>query len=333
MSGILDSKSRIIDTVITDEGRRQLAAGRMNVRFISFSDAAVFYRADAVSGSQDASRRLYLEACSLPQDQVTFRSDGSGDLLPFANSDGVQVTGGRIITYSFTAASGSTISGSSQRISILTGEELATSASVLLESSLDNFRKLRTISSVDPLFDDGFAVGPDDVTFVVTDDRPIPDASLRAVDVTALHSIFNDPRFSSMPNFRYLPPTNRVPGGVDRSDASQLAPYLLGAYRPWATSAHGPLTYEQLNDELRVYEQLGCMRTVNFEPTSSDNRLSGQAFERSFDRLKKLDVVDFGVHRTGSPTSPLAHVFFVGKVVVDDNGVDTFLHLFTMVFE
>ena len=39
MSGILDSKSRIIDAIITSEGRRQLAERTFKVAYVTFTDA------------------------------------------------------------------------------------------------------------------------------------------------------------------------------------------------------------------------------------------------------------------------------------------------------
>jgi hypothetical protein len=78
---------------------------------------------------------------------------------------------------------------------------------------------------------------------------------------------------------------------------------------------------------------LGYSTTIRFDPTSTDNNLVGQFFEISNDKLKKLDIVDYGRLMTGDPSSPVAHVFFVGKTIVDEKGTDTFLHLFTLVFE
>ena len=73
MSGILDNKKRIMDVVLTKEGRRQMANGDIRIHFASFTDKHTFYEADAVSGSSDASDRLFFEASSLPFDQITLK--------------------------------------------------------------------------------------------------------------------------------------------------------------------------------------------------------------------------------------------------------------------
>ena len=38
MAGLLDPKSRILDSIITEEGRRQIINGGMKIRFATFSD-------------------------------------------------------------------------------------------------------------------------------------------------------------------------------------------------------------------------------------------------------------------------------------------------------
>lgn len=335
MSGILDSKSRVIDTVITIEGRRQLAEGGIDIKYVSFSDGATFYKADLEHGSEDATKRIYLEACQLPQDDISFLADDGGNLQTFRNSDGVQIAGGRILEYSFQALTSSVLTGSTQTVKPLQGDSFAAQAETLLVSATDNFRKMYLIASKDKVFeDDNFGLGPDKITFTITNDRPIANPNQRTAHIGATDSIFADPRFSHKPNFKYLPPVNKVKDtSIDRSDPRATRQYYLGSYQPWGRTHVEGLSYEQTMHELGYYSDLGYMQTINFDPTSRENTLVGQFFERSYNTLRKLDVIDYGIHSTGNPNAPVAHVFFVGKVEVDDKGTDTFIHLFTLVFE
>ena len=51
------------------------------------------------------------------------------------------------------------------------------------------------------------------------------------------------------------------------------------------------------------------------------------------DVLKKLDVIDFGeFHDQSDELRPKKHVFFAGKVFVDDYKIPTFVKIFTLVF-
>lgn len=334
MSGILDNKERIIDAFVTLEGRRQIAAGDLRIEHVSFTDAGTYYRGDVVSGSADATNRIFFECCNLPQDQITFEADDSGNLQPFGNGTEATLRDGRIITYSFNATTGSQIAGSNESLTFLTGSAFASLASELLPESLGNFRKLRVISTKDILFeDDGFGVGNNSVEFVLTDTRPIKDPSLHVAELDQSESLFNDPRMMRVRNFDYLPPINRMDDAtVDKSDYTATRRYRLGNYKPWGRTQKNKLQFRHVKYELDYYERLGFMKAFRFDPTSRDNKLVGQFFEQGRNRLRKLDVIDYGTLRTGNPDEPLAHVFFVGRLLVDANDTHTFVHLFTLVF-
>ena len=341
MSGILDNKSRVIDTIITTEGRRQLALGGIDIKYVSFTDNATFYKADLASGSQDATQRIYFESCQLPQDEITFQADDEGNVQTFSNTDGVQLAGGRILDYSFAAVSSSfigdadTTPGAAQSVVPVQGARFADMSEKILASAANNFANMRIIATHDRIFeDDGFGLGPNAVTFSITDTRPIPNQSQQSTHISALDSIFADPRFSDKPNFKYLPPVNKISDtSLDRGDPRVMRPFNIGYYTPWGRTHVDGLSYKQIMHELKYYQSLGYMQQINIDPTSSDNNLVGQFFEKSYNTLRKLDVIDFGNFQTGNASSPVAHIFFVGKLEVDEKGTDTFLHIFTLVFE
>lgn len=334
MSGILDNKKRVLDVLLTAEGRRQLASGDMRIKYVSFSDAGTYYKADVVSGSADASVRLYLEASNLPQDQITFEANDDGRLQPFPNSNNITIKDGALFDYVFNYTTGSVITGSSQTSTFLTGSGFENAANDLLGSSIDNFNKLQLLGSKDTIFDDdSFAAGPKNVSFPLLYNKPIPDPTLIVANADSKESLFNDIRLSRVKNFKYLPPINKVKENdqLDLSDQTQTSKYQLGNYMPWGSTLE--LSYSQLADELKYFEELGYCKTITFDPTSKNNRLVGQFFEQNHADLKKLDVIDFGQHRTEDPINPLAHVFFVGKLSINDKNAHTFFHMFTLVFQ
>jgi len=334
MSGILDSKSRVLDTIITTEGKRQLVLGGIDIKYVTYTDAATFYKADVVSGSQDATRRIYLESCQLPQDDITFLADEHGNVSPFRNDSGVQSAGGRMLSYSFEPLSSSIVTGSVQGVSTLTGSAFESATENLLGATFDNYKKLRVIATKDKIFEDnGFALGPNPVTFTITNNRPIVHPMYYTSHIGSIDSIFSDAKLSRLPNFKYLPPVNKVHDkSIDKTDAGEMSPYFVGTYMPLGRTRHD-LTYAQTKEELRMFEQMGYMIPINFDPTSAENRIVGQFFEKDENVLCKMDIIDFGIHQTGDQNSPTAHIFFVGKVKVDEKGTDTFLHIFTLVFE
>ena len=49
--------------------------------------------------------------------------------------------------------------------------------------------------------------------------------------------------------------------------------------------------------------------------------------------MEKLAMIDFGEFPNEDPYSPGKDVFFVGKVLQDDNGMDTYVNMFVVVLE
>lgn len=80
--GILDSKSRILDALITAEGRRQMAEGTFVVSYATFTDSAIVYEPSEDEGHVDPTDKVYFESYSLPQDQVIFEANDTGKLVP-----------------------------------------------------------------------------------------------------------------------------------------------------------------------------------------------------------------------------------------------------------
>ena len=135
MAGILDNRTRVLDTVITNEGRRQAATGKMNVEYVSFSDASAIYALDTlVSGGLDFTSRITFEAGNLPQDSIVFETDDSGNLLAnFVDGDnGYRVRAGKV----FPVLTGST----RFEAPFISGSQFASLATTLLSSSLENFK-------------------------------------------------------------------------------------------------------------------------------------------------------------------------------------------------
>jgi hypothetical protein len=340
--GILDSKTRILDSIVTLEGRKQLANGGINIRYVSFTDNATFYAADLENGSADATVRLYLEACHLPQDEVTFHADESGRLLALKNAADVVVKSGQLLKTTFdpTLLTGS--NSSMFETSVLRGEALQEYASGFLTSSIDNFKKQQIIATKDSFFeDDGFALSNKEIEFVIHNDRPISEKNGFIANISHLEDIHTDPRFSNVPNFKFLPPINKTDEIIDKSNVDNLKPFLLGNYSAWGPTKK--LTHKDVINEHLQYAKTGYVKTVSFEPTSRANNLFMQAFEVTNDTMLKLDIIDFGVWSTPSNSTfveqstntpgQVMHILFVGKLITKpETETHSFVHLFTLIF-
>ena len=327
MSGILDSKQRIMDTVVTLEGRRQIANGKLKVEYVSFTDATTFYSADIVSGSSDASARFYFENAQLPQDQITFEADDSGRLKPFKSPANIQLYGGKIITLTSASISGS----STKKLDVVTGNQFSSTSKNLIASSIENFKNLYTLSTNDALFleDEKFEVAPSKIQFSLSSNGPIDKFWNYNKVLGDLPSLFADKHLSNVINFKYLPPINKLNDkSIDKSNVDLLGQYAIGDYA--RLGEYDEYTIEELENDLSDLDSRGYKKTVIFDPTSFNNKVVSQIFEISQAEIKKLDVIDYGKYKINGV---LKQVFFVGKIFIDDYGTNTFVKLFTLVFE
>jgi len=337
VSGILDNKSRVFDTIVTLEGKRQLSMGGVDIKYVTFTDSATFYQADIISGSTDPTTRIYLEACHLPQDKVTFQADNLGKLLPFENELDLGLSSGQLLNYSFITGNTLMITGSNERVTTLTGDALWENVDPILATSIDNFQKQRALATIDTLWHDeeDFALGNNEIEFVIHNEKPVQNQNNFIANINHLEDIFEDPRFSRLDNFKYLPPINRVDDvSIDKSDHRNVANYALGQYVPWGRSHVFKLTNRDVCNELDHFAKMGYSKLIKFDPTSRDNNLFMQAFEVSNDTMFKLDVIDYGkFHDNSDENSPVKHIFFVGKLMTkQESATHTFVHLFSLVF-
>lgn len=319
MSGILNGKERLMDTVLTSEGRRQLATGKIRASYVSFTDSSAIYNVDTLvsgSGLENGTKRFVLEAAgNLPKDSVTLESDDSGMLQAFPITDATQ----------YVIRQGQILSGSNA--TRVTGSQFASLAGTLLSSSINNFQDLHILKSPDPLdsVERTFQIGPDLLEFTITDKVPfVPGKDLRVASVDDIESLFYDKRLSHIPNFQFLPPVNS-----SNNAATQGTP--LGNFVNLSQTSI--TTFGDILNETKQADLTGFSTTVRFTETSRQNNLACQLFELADDNmLSKLDVIDFGEFPSpnGSGTK---HVFFAGKVFEDSYGSQTFVNLFMLCFE
>lgn len=328
MSGILDNKTRIMDTIVTLEGRRQMADGKLKIEYVSFTDNAVTYDPDAVSGSADITNRLYFEQCHLPQDQITFESDDSGRLKPFKGQQ-AQIINGKIF------------SGSNENLTFLQGDQFASTADSLIASSINNFNNLQIIGTKDFLFEnEGFELSPSNVVFDIhysidsEGERNLvssfgPGFS-EIIRLESFPSLFNSKWLENVNNFKYLPPINKVEDkSINKSEFSFLETNKIGNYQK-LNNSHDPYNHVKIESDLLKLENSGFKKTITFDPTSLKNNLVSQFFEISDSEVQKLDVIDYGIY-TNNGT--IKHMFFVGKIRIDEDGSQCFINIFTLVFE
>ena len=240
MAGILNNKHRILDAIILDSGRAQAAMGEMRFRFYSFTDKHAVYQA---SGSHpvvadDATDRIYFEAVQDHQDFITPETDFNGQLIEdfglLSSTDSFYKLGTAGFSVGGTLAE--PVSGDDQLISRI--------ASAVVANTATNFEQIRYLKTIEPLVapsERNFDLDPKGLTikngtqFKLYAGMSTPGGLVdpmssaastqlpKQTDVTKFPYLWEDWHFEHLPNFRKLPPINKLPRHVEYHD---VAPYL-----------------------------------------------------------------------------------------------------------
>ena len=72
MAGILDSKTRFIDMIVTQEGKRQISTGRLRAKYASISDDQTFYDPLEVD---DVSNRIFFQSMGSHNEVIVLEKD------------------------------------------------------------------------------------------------------------------------------------------------------------------------------------------------------------------------------------------------------------------
>lgn len=323
MAGILNKKERMLDTIVTLEGRRQAAQGQLKIAYATFTDRHTFYQASGSNNvAEPADTRLFFEATSRFQDVVVPELEPGNSMRPFKTRDFI-VDGKNI-------ASGTFKVGFMQRATVLSGSRIMQASSSLPDQIATNFTDHRILATEDPFSDTtGFSTATATKDFSVNNTTRFPSApqgpgphgaNIPHASADSSPSLFRDKRFAHFPNFDYLPPVNMPTS--ERTLGEPLANYVN-------LSEPADQSFEDIMNSVKG--RASC--EIRFTDTSRDNNLVAQVFEFSRDGVEKLSLVDAGEFEDGDPLSPGKHVYYAGKIIRDSTGAETFFNIFTIVFD
>ena len=203
----------------------------------------------------------------------------------------------------------------------MTGSKIVNEAQRSLTGITKNFTDQQILGTVDDFSDtSGFKASISTGSFDITELTEYNKSVEGEVALENIPSLFGDRRFSHMPNFTYLPPVNMAQPGTSEKTPMGVYPKL---------NEREDFTLLDLENHLQNRPSV----EVNFSDTSRDNNIIGQVFEFDTKGIEKLSIVDFGEFADNDPFSPGKRVFFVGKILKDDAGSETFLNIFTLVFD
>jgi len=302
VAGILDSKSRVLDTIITPTGRAQMAAGEMQIMYVSFSDRQMYYETGSNGELFDPGERIYFEAYSTNADLIIPETDTDGNFIPF-------------VTDSFNLYGGKVVSGSAIQ------QDVSLYADELTADSLKSFQRQQILGTRHLMkneITDAFTLTPTKTTFYVAAELANLGDTIVTASLDDVECLWQDYRVANTPNYKYLPPRAAPEPGA-------LTGSMLGNYTK--INQDPPASYE---DALKKLENQQYV-TFSFSNTRTDNDILGQMFEVSGDTITKLVLIDGGSYPVNGRVNP--HIFYAGKLYRDSKGCLTFANLFTLVFE
>lgn len=353
MAGILDSKTRFIDMIVTQEGKRQISTGRLRAEYASISDDQTFYDPSEVD---DVSNRIFFQSMGSHNEVIVLEKDDSGRLIEFNFSPTGSIVGNDIFDKDATVTN-------RLKLSAVTGSAFSSTSESLLKSFTDHFKALQTLSTFeDNPENNDFELSTERINFSISNSVPFPlGPSSETINVNDAEPFFLDSKLSHLPNFSFLPPVN-----VDGSNYGRYED-IRSLKRETLKDIKKYLGYEGFQDfdeenGVRLRKSSSSLRTdkvgdfdvvnrvslkspytfnfkqyktVYFDKTSDQNNLIMQIFEDGPDsKLIKLDIIDAGSFRDEkSEFYPEKRIFYAGKIYMDDFNTPTFINIFTIIFE
>tara|TARA_R100000808_G_scaffold25097_1_gene61899 strand:+ start:16524 stop:18071 length:1548 start_codon:yes stop_codon:yes gene_type:complete len=233
MAGILNSKQRVMDTLITTPGRFQAASGHMQFRYVTFTDRHAFYdsalapTASDVAG--DAGDRIYFEAMQRFQDTLCIETDHNGLITalkapPILYSGSIfELLPNLLNKFSLTGAFPTGVN-----INPLNGGM----PNEFIKGLEGNYQSQRFLASIDPFaINNKFIISTGSINFdTLPEPKAVTDESSASPDVpqtlerSTLPRVWEDHRFTHVPNFLYLPPINKLPPGAQMA---RILPFIV----------------------------------------------------------------------------------------------------------
>ena len=297
MSGVLDSKNRVMDVILTDIGRDQMNRGEFEVSFVSFSDKGAEYIDDGTGVAADITDRLYFETYSSPSDEIVPEISNEGEFtLTKKISPTLTVNNG--VLFEKTATGYAQVDGFANIGSftnILPGR----------------FKSLQIIRSYNDVED--FEVSSENVTLRA--DKIKVEALPSGIEL--IRPILVDPRFTGSINTLYLPPT-AINSGVETPIA--------------AFNRFGPeMSESNILEEIREKSLARTRIELGKHDTFEEYNILGQAFMKKDQTVKKYIIVDAGEF-LNERKEVSAQVYHLGFIYKDENGTSKFSRAFSIVF-
>lgn len=347
MAGILNKKTRFIDLIITQEGKRQIAGGKLRAEYASLSDMHAFYSSSY--NYTEVCDRIYFQTMERPENSIVIEKDDSGKLFTFDHSPTGSIVGNNIFEKE------NIKTDDLHKLKIATGSQFASLSTSIEQSFLRHFEKNFFLSSQDSIGDNELVLSSKNLKYEITNTVPFKSGpNKEIINVNQAEPFMLDSKITHLPNFQFLPPVNEdgSPYGnytdirnttketwediVDNVGNSAFSRIELNKNSDLdiQKNTNGDLRKKRFtrNSHLKIKKEF---KTITFDKTSFHNNLLIQVFEKNKNLFKKLDIVDAGVFISNDDGNERfeKQVYYIGKIFLDDYNTPTFINLFTIIFD
>lgn len=302
MAGILDSKSRVLDVILTRLGREQMARGDFEVSFATFSDRAVQYKDDGTGTLKSLEGELFFEAFSQPGDEIIPEIANNGNFLLLQN-----------VSPTMTVKDGILYEETENGFQQINAFDNISSFTDLTSNRWNSLELLKTETSLSAPI-----LSYEDIKYEVKSKPLVEPASLPPVIV--------DDRFGGNLNTMFLPPVVSTEGGSIAK---------MKAFNNYTKE----YTLDNIQRDLR---DKTFASTKNIEIQSETEfgheyyNFIAQAFIGINQEIKKYLVVDAGEF-TDDEGQPIMQVYHLGFIFKESDqasrtGISKFSRGFTIIF-
>jgi len=296
MSGVLDSKKRIMDVILTEIGRDQMNRGEFEVSFVSFSDKGSEYIDDGTGVAANINDRFYFESYSSPSDEIIAEIDNVGDfVLTKKLSPTLTVNNGILYQKSETGY-----------------------------DQVDGYANIEAFTNILPNRYKGLQIIR---SYTETPDFDVSQTSLELKtnrkisqipdNVGLIKPMLVDERFTGTINTLYLPPIALNKGKV--------APLK-------AFNRFGPENTEtNVLSEIQRKSWSTARIEIGTDDTYKDYNILGQVFMKKDQTVKKYLIVDAGEY-LNEKNEIIMQIYHLGFIYKDENGTSKFSRAFSLVF-
>jgi hypothetical protein len=364
MAGILDKKTRFIDLVITQEGKRQIASGELKAEFASFTDMHAFYKKK--QSIKDVTDRIYFEVAERPENSITLEKNDKGRVIQQDAVEGVTIVGENLFEE---YEKDTDLETQRRSFTLATGSQFTSLSDRLTKLSINHLNKNYLLGTKKFQNDEGeFTLGQESISFSISNSIPFTLGPEREIlNVDDLDSLIEDRKLANMPNFSFLPPVNEDGSNygtytdvrnTSEINFSQIIERLgLNAYSEIEKEEHESVNVKKNTaGDYKVYNREDASNfenfikkeyeTIKFLETSPENNIMIQAYEvnksaesggftENTNKIIKLDIIDGGEHIITDDINNrnLKRVFYVGKIFFDSLDIPKFVNIFTIIFD